>query len=229
MNILHIQKRLKEKGYNPGPLDGLQGRQTVKAIRQFQLDWGLTVDGIIGPNTWAELFDDETFTSPQSPSWYEFAMTSFGVAEVAGKESNPEILSWAEHLDIDYSGDDIPWCGLFIGYCISTALPYETVPGSPLWARGWLKFGKETTPRMGALLVFWRGNPEGPYGHVGFYAGETGTHFLVLGGNQGDKVSKVFIAKNRLLAARWPVSSEHESKFHTSKTGLNAQVSSNEA
>jgi hypothetical protein len=52
----------------------------------------------------------------------------------------------------------------------------------------------------GAVLVFER---EGG-GHVGFYVGEDGTSYHVIGGNQGDAVSVARIAKTRLVASRWP-------------------------
>jgi hypothetical protein len=50
------------------------------------------------------------------------------------------------------------------------------------------------------VLVFER--PGG--GHVGFYAGESGASYRVLGGNQGDAVSHAWIAKARCIAVRWP-------------------------
>jgi len=43
------------------------------------------------------------------------------------------------------------------------------------------------------LLIFSRG---GSSGHVGFYAGETKTHYLVLGGNQDDQVNYKWYPKN---------------------------------
>ena len=50
------------------------------------------------------------------------------------------------------------------------------------------------------MLVFERDGG----GHVGFYVGEDGTHYHVLGGNQDDAVSIAKIAKSRLVASRWP-------------------------
>jgi len=51
------QTELIQRGYDLGSwgADGKFGAATEKAVRQFQQDWGLTVDGIIGPNTWAML------------------------------------------------------------------------------------------------------------------------------------------------------------------------------
>ena len=40
-----IQRALAERGYDPGPADGLMGRRTRQAIRKFQQDQGLKIDG----------------------------------------------------------------------------------------------------------------------------------------------------------------------------------------
>lgn len=44
-SIVSIQGLLKKLGYNPGPIDGKIGPRTKKAIRSFQYDIGLEVDG----------------------------------------------------------------------------------------------------------------------------------------------------------------------------------------
>ena len=41
-----IQLGLKRQGYDPGPIDGLMGRRTANAIRAFQRDHGLAVNGM---------------------------------------------------------------------------------------------------------------------------------------------------------------------------------------
>lgn len=41
-----VQLALTERGYHPGPADGAMGRATVDAIRTYQADAGLTVDGV---------------------------------------------------------------------------------------------------------------------------------------------------------------------------------------
>jgi len=50
-----IQTALKNAGYYDGNVDGKIGNQSQEAIREFQTDHGLTVDGIVGKNTWAQL------------------------------------------------------------------------------------------------------------------------------------------------------------------------------
>lgn len=49
------QTNLKARWYDPGPIDGLFGPKTDKAVRYYQLDRNLTGDGIVGPRTWERL------------------------------------------------------------------------------------------------------------------------------------------------------------------------------
>jgi peptidoglycan hydrolase-like protein with peptidoglycan-binding domain/DNA-binding CsgD family transcriptional regulator len=46
-----IQRRLTELGFRPGPVDGLFGARTEQAVLAFQRTHGLSVDGIVGPQT----------------------------------------------------------------------------------------------------------------------------------------------------------------------------------
>ena len=45
LEVHQAQKTLKELGYDPGPLDGLWGKATKRAIEKFQLDMQLPVTG----------------------------------------------------------------------------------------------------------------------------------------------------------------------------------------
>jgi peptidoglycan hydrolase-like protein with peptidoglycan-binding domain len=47
--VMDIQRGLKNLGYNPGPVDGVYGPRTREAIRQYQKDHGLMVDGQATP------------------------------------------------------------------------------------------------------------------------------------------------------------------------------------
>ena len=46
-----MQRRLKNWGYYDGPVDGVYGAKTYRAVRKFQAKNGLRVDGIVGPET----------------------------------------------------------------------------------------------------------------------------------------------------------------------------------
>lgn len=47
VTVKDIQAGLAELGYDPGPADGLMGRKTANAIKAFQMDANLPVDGKI--------------------------------------------------------------------------------------------------------------------------------------------------------------------------------------
>lgn len=53
--VSEIQKRLNKLGYACGEVDGVIGVKTMAAIRKFQADNLLEVDGIVGPQTWKRL------------------------------------------------------------------------------------------------------------------------------------------------------------------------------
>jgi len=50
--IKKIQTCLRNAGFYTGQIDGIKGRKTRKAIREFQEANGLTPDGIVGKKTW---------------------------------------------------------------------------------------------------------------------------------------------------------------------------------
>lgn len=43
---IRVQAGLAKLGYNPGAVDGIKGQQTTQAIRAYQRDHGLLVDGL---------------------------------------------------------------------------------------------------------------------------------------------------------------------------------------
>lgn len=50
-----VQTALQSAGYYSGNIDGKIGGKTIEAIKQFQRDNNLKVDGIVGAGTWAQL------------------------------------------------------------------------------------------------------------------------------------------------------------------------------
>lgn len=59
------QTKLVNKGYDIGScgVDGDFGKATEAAVKQFQRDWGLNQDGIVGAKTWDVLNSDVTRTT----------------------------------------------------------------------------------------------------------------------------------------------------------------------
>ncbi|MEV0676974.1 N-acetylmuramoyl-L-alanine amidase [Actinosynnema sp. NPDC050436] len=50
-DVFALQERLLELGYDAGRANGEFGQQTEQALRNFQRDYGLIVDGMCGPDT----------------------------------------------------------------------------------------------------------------------------------------------------------------------------------
>ena len=57
--VRYLQNKLYSKLYNVGPIDGIFGNQTERAVKEFQIENGLDADGIVGRNTWAAILNDE--------------------------------------------------------------------------------------------------------------------------------------------------------------------------
>ena len=58
--VTTIQTKLKRWGYFDGPVDGIYGSKTTKAVRSFQRKNGLTADGVAGPATLKALGMEQT-------------------------------------------------------------------------------------------------------------------------------------------------------------------------
>jgi len=50
-DVALLQRKLKELSYYKGDIDGLYGPNTVNAVKKFQMNKGIRVDGIIGSET----------------------------------------------------------------------------------------------------------------------------------------------------------------------------------
>jgi hypothetical protein len=57
MYVKYLQELLIANGYNPNGVDGYFGPGCDKAVRQFQKDHNLAVDGCVGPATWTALIN----------------------------------------------------------------------------------------------------------------------------------------------------------------------------
>ena len=135
------------------------------------------------------------------PRWLTAARRNQGVREIAGPRHSATIMGWLSRLKSWIKDDETPWCGTFVAAMMQEAgLPY---PKEFPRAKAWAEYGARLLPDRlapGAILVFSRDGG----GHVGFYVGEDATFYHVLGGNQGNAVSIVKIAKSRCIATRWP-------------------------
>ncbi|MBD0345408.1 MAG: peptidoglycan-binding protein, partial [Coleofasciculus sp. Co-bin14] len=70
-----LQERLRAENFYFGPINGVFGYETDSAVRQFQRERGLLVDGIVGQDTWAALeVDNRPPVARRPPQRREFAL-----------------------------------------------------------------------------------------------------------------------------------------------------------
>ena len=156
--VSKLQNKLKEYGYYKDPVDGRFGANTLSAVVQFQMDAGLTADGIVGLSTWESL---KNFRGASS------------ISRGRGNSRKAQILlSMArQYVGVPYvwagrspSGFD---CSGFI-YYVFDQLGY----GLPRMADGQYEVGIPV-PRQALRpgdLVFFETYEPGP-SHVGIYIG----------------------------------------------------------
>ena len=165
---------------------------------------------------------------PLAPVMVRLAMDLLGTLETPGTPDNRVIVGWADEINNAFPGrpyhkwaadwyndDSVPWCGLFVGaICARTGLDYRAPPKNYLAALAWADWGdpvqfkgKEglrlNEIRIGDIGVLVRKGG----GHVGIIVGVTsdGKNIIMLGGNQGDKVSFAEFPVERLYAVRRPI------------------------
>ena len=115
-------------------------------------------------------------------------------------------MEWFEALDQNWvEHDETANCSAFMCYCAkATSYQYPKDKKKQLLARSWLDIG---IPIMNPLclqciVIFYRGNPEGIFGHVGGFVRKKDGYIWTLGANQDDEVNISPYPEKRVLGYR---------------------------
>jgi len=128
------------------------------------------------------------------------ALSQYGILEIPGDKSNPEINKYFDIIGETWADDDVAWCGAFMNWCAKrSGLEHS----GELTARSWLKVGLPTKePKPGDVVVLWRESPTSWKGHVGMYVNRIEDTIYILGGNQNNMVKISGYPASRLLSYR---------------------------
>lgn len=243
-NLKEVQRALKAKGFNPGPIDGLEGPKTDAAIVAFKRSIGYRARPYLGPLTLAALLNERVDPAKNKatgkvpskrPPWLKVAYTYIGLREIKGSRHNPKIVEWWKKLGLHFRDDETPWCAGFVNGVIEEA-GFRSPPKYDAAARGWDWTGhgaKLSGPCVGAIVTFWRGKKSSGTGHIGFVVGKDQKgNLMVLGGNQGNAVNIKPFSLSRVLSYRWPDGSPMPTKTGMDTLPVvmsNGKLSTNEA
>jgi len=198
-DVKALQERLAKLGYAVGITDSVYGPTTAGAVRAFQRDHKLEVDGWVGPRTFEEL---EKTTKPAEPA----------------VPSGPGVLALAEaalHIDVKedppgsnktifgawYGLNGYAWCNMFVSYCFVKGANYiiadgfkgagvragkgcAYVPTTEAWLRATGMWIGRVAPLPGDIAIYnWDGREPD---HIGIVSKDLGGGaFEAIEGNTG--------------------------------------------
>lgn len=135
---------------------------------------------------------------------FQLAQNFLGLKELPGDDHSREILKMFAEVGHEWVKDDeTAWCAAFVGAMLERCGHRST---RALNARSYEDWGMHVSAENvepGDIVVMWRKDRDGPYGHVGFFAGWDDRGWpMVLGGNQNNEVNIRPYDPDRVLTYR---------------------------
>lgn len=188
-DVLDLQTKLESLGYSPGELDAEYGPATAGAVRAFQRDHGLEVDGVVGPNTRGALAaagpgQKQPTASTKGELALAEAIKHIGVKEDPPNSNRTMFGEW-------FGVNGVAWCNIFVSYCFQIGAHYTIaegfegkadgvypkgcayVPTTEAWLRTTGMWLGRVPPQRGDIAIYnWDGGEPDHIGIVESYLGD---------------------------------------------------------
>ena len=105
-DVIELQARLKNIGFYTGAIDGVFGWGTYWAVRNFQYEFGMKVDGLVGPDMKAKL-NKSTSYNPSSQQQSNKGQSSNAAQSSGNKSKGSNTNAQGKNTPSGYSQNDI--------------------------------------------------------------------------------------------------------------------------
>jgi hypothetical protein len=196
-----IQEQLNVKGFGPLKIDGDFGAYTLADVEAFQKANHLSMDGVVGPQTWDALFRSQQQKSEISSVALEIITSQIGQKEIPhGSNSGPMVNEYLHSVGLD---PGYPWCQALVFWSYNQAALLagkanpvvrtggvmncwnSTVIASKIDSATALKSPKLILPGYQMILDF-----GGGVGHTGLVESLVGTTLITIEGNSNTDGSR---------------------------------------
>lgn len=197
--VRRLQQMLISLGYNLGSsgADGDFGQATYNAVVAFQSSHGLSIDGIVGSETWNALYGFGSTTSPivGCAGVKKFLEVAKHEADIAYKESYDNMTKYGAW----YKNNGVAWCAIFVSWCANQAGILNGIVPRYSWcenAVNWYcergRYRRRTsgyTPLPGDIIFYNDGNS---YYHTGIVEYVSSGKVHTIEGNAGPNTDGVY-------------------------------------
>jgi peptidoglycan hydrolase-like protein with peptidoglycan-binding domain len=184
--IIYLQEILDTLGYDPGPIDGQRGAQTVEAVQAFQADQNLETTGVVDATTARAMVDQSPKALELMVGAIQLELTELGYYEGLidsqwGPQTEEAIVRLQESAGLEPSGEmtDETWGELQDAYLgvvaasieasgyaadVAAADSGESNEGGVVYQRGDAGPEVQAIQERLAELGYRPGTPDGNYG-----------------------------------------------------------------
>ncbi|MGW2820366.1 peptidoglycan-binding protein [Streptomyces sp. NPDC001443] len=189
--VTELQSLLNHHGADLA-VDGDFGPMTASAVRDFQTEKGLSVDGKVGPNTKAALYGAVTPPSSTPPGGGYGKMLDVAEAEVGTVAGSARANSYGTAVGVSLSTSNYAWCATFVSWVAqqtgATSYRHTYVDHWVKQARaGDYHLSVTTDPQPGDIVAYdWDGGSDftGGNEHIGIVRSVSGgASFTAVEGN----------------------------------------------